>query len=413
MQEENNKNDIQTITFGCRLNAVESEKIAKMLDNVVPRAVVVNTCAVTGEAERQSAQYVRRVARKNPNTPIFITGCAATHDATPFEKIQNVRIIHNTDKMNVNAYIQAVTDFDFSTNTPKICVANPDGQMSKQFIQIQNGCNHDCTYCITRLLRGPSVSFEYDDILADVRSAVKNGYDEIVLTGVDSASYHKLYDGKPFLISDLCRKLLADVPEICRLRLSSMDPASPEIYKIIDLMHENDRMMPHLHLSMQSGSDTILKSMRRRHSADMVRDIVAHANGISFSWDIICGFPGESDELFTETMNLVTETKPIKIHAFPFSPRPGTAAATMPNQTQKAVAKQRVKAITDAATHNRKDFMNKHLGQIVSVLAEENNLGRTPHDISVKILGDDVPNRTICNCKIIGIDGETFVGTIE
>ena len=409
MQEENNKNDIQTITFGCRLNAVESEKIAKMLDNVVPRAVVVNTCAVTGEAERQSAQYVRRVARENPNTPIFITGCAATHDATPFEKIQNVRIIHNTDKMNVNAYIRAVTDFDFSTNTPKICVANPDGQMSKQFIQIQNGCNHDCTYCITRLLRGPSVSFEYDDILADVRSAVKNGYGEIVLTGVDSASYHKLYDGKPFLISDLCRKLLADVPEICRLRLSSMDPASPEIYKIIDLMHENDRMMPHLHLSMQSGSDTILKSMRRRHSADMVRDIVARANGISFSWDIICGFPGESDELFTETMNLVTETKPIKIHAFPFSPRPGTAAATMPNQIQKSVAKQRVKTITDAAICNRVLFMNVHLGQKTSVLVENNNTGRTPHDIPVIIIGNSIPNRTICDCKIIGIDGENLV----
>ncbi|MBO7642995.1 MAG: MiaB/RimO family radical SAM methylthiotransferase [Alphaproteobacteria bacterium] len=413
MQEENNKNDIQTITFGCRLNAVESEKIAKMLDNVVPRAVVVNTCAVTGEAERQSAQYVRRVARENPNTPIFITGCAATHDATPFEKIQNVRIIHNTDKMDANAYIRAVTDFDFSTNTPKICVANPDGQMSKQFIQIQNGCNHDCTYCITRLLRGPSVSFEYDDILADVRSAVKNGYGEIVLTGVDSASYHKLYGGKPFLISDLCRKLLADVPEIRRLRLSSMDPASPEIYKIIDLMHENDRMMPHLHLSMQSGSDTILESMRRRHNANMVRDIVARATGITFSWDIICGFPGESDKLFTETLDLVAETRPIKIHAFPFSPRPGTAAATMPNQIQKSVAKQRVKSITNAATHNRKTFMSKHLGQIVSVLVEENNLGRTPHDISVKIMGDDIPNRTICNCKIIGIDGETFVGTIE
>jgi len=409
MQEENNKNDIQTITFGCRLNAVESEKIAKMLDNVVPRAVVVNTCAVTGEAERQSAQYVRRVARENPNTPIFITGCAATHDATPFEKIQNVRIIHNTDKMNVNAYIRAVTDFDFSTNTPKICVANPDGQMSKQFIQIQNGCNHDCTYCITRLLRGPSVSFEYDDILADVRSAVKNGYGEIVLTGVDSASYHKLYDGKPFLISDLCRKLLADVPEIRRLRLSSMDPASPEIYKIIDLMHENDRMMPHLHLSMQSGSDTILKSMRRRHSADMVRDIVARANGISFSWDIICGFPGESDELFTETMNLVTETKPIKIHAFPFSPRPGTAAATMPNQIQKSVAKQRVKTITDAAICNRVLFMNVHLGQKTSVLVENNNTGRTPHDIPVIIIGNSIPNRTICDCKIIGIDGENLV----
>ncbi|MBP5707557.1 MAG: MiaB/RimO family radical SAM methylthiotransferase [Alphaproteobacteria bacterium] len=413
MQEENNKNYITTITFGCRLNAVESEKIAKMLDNVVPRAIVVNTCAVTGEAERQSAQYVRRVARENPNTPVLITGCAATHDASPFDKIPNVRVIHNTDKMDVNAYIRAVADFDFSAPTPEFCVSNPDGQMSKQFIQIQNGCNHNCTYCITRLLRGPSVSFEYDDILAEVRAAVENGYYEIVLTGVDSASYHKIYDGKPFLVSDLCRKLLADVPEIQRLRLSSMDPASPEIYKIIDLMHENSRMMPHLHLSLQSGSDTILSAMRRRHTADMVRNIVTYANGVTFSWDIICGFPGETDELFLETMNLVTETRPIKIHAFPFSPRPGTPAATMPDTIEKSVAKQRVKQITDAATGNRKDFMNKQLGQIVSVLVEENNTGRTPHDISVKILGDFVPNRTICNCKIIGIDGEFFVGTIE
>ena len=410
MQEENNKNDIQTITFGCRLNAVESEKIAKMLGDAVPRAIVVNTCAVTGEAERQSAQYVRRVARENPNTPIFITGCAATHDTTPFDAIPNVRVIDNHDKMDKNAYIRAIAGFDFNT-PPPLCVSNPDTNMSKQFIQIQNGCNHDCTYCITRLLRGPSVSFEYDDILADVRNAVANGYSEIVLTGVDSASYHKLYAGKPFLISDLCRKLLVDVPEIRRLRLSSMDPASPEIYKIIELIHENDRMMPHLHLSMQSGSDTILKSMRRRHSADMVRDIARHATGITFSWDIICGFPGESDELFAETLNLVAETRPIKIHAFPFSPRPGTPAATMPNQIQKSVAKQRVKVITDAAICNRVLFMNAHLGQKTFVLVENNNTGRTPHDISVKILGDDTPNRTICECKIIGIDGETFVVT--
>ena len=410
MQEENNKNDIQTITFGCRLNAVESEKIAKMLYGAMPRAIVVNTCAVTGEAERQSAQYVRRVARENPNTPVFITGCAATHDTKPFDSIANAQVIHNRDKMDKNAYIRAVNGFDFSTPAqPR--VSNPDTNMSKQFVQIQNGCNHDCTYCITRLLRGPSVSFEYDDILADVQMAVQNGYNEIVLTGVDSASYHKLYDGRPFLISDLCRKLLADVPEIRRLRLSSMDPASPEIYKIIDLIHENERMMPHLHLSMQSGSDTILKSMHRRHSADMVRNIVAHANGITFSWDIICGFPGETEELFNETMQLIAETRPIKIHAFPFSPRPNTPAATMPNQVEKSVAKRRVKAVTDAAMCNRSGLMNKQLGLKTSVLVENDNTGRTPNDISVKILGDEVPNRTICKCKIIGVDGETFVVT--
>ena len=408
MQAENNKNNIQTITFGCRLNAVESEKIGKMLNDAAPAAIVVNTCAVTSEAERQSAQYVRRVARENPNTPIFITGCAATHDASVFARIPNARVINNNEKMDKNAYLRAISGFDFS-NTDEIHVSNPDGHMSKQFIQIQNGCNHDCTYCITRLLRGPSVSNEYDAILSDVRAAVKNGYFEIVLTGVDSASYVKIYDGKPFLISDLCRKLLNDVPEIRRLRLSSMDPASPEIYKIIDLIHENQRMMPHLHLSMQSGSDTILRAMRRRHTADMVRDIVAHANGITFSWDIICGFPGETDEHFRETMNLIRDTRPIKIHAFPFSPRPGTPAATMPSQVQKPISKQRVKHVTNAAMDNRKEFMNRHLGQKVSVLVEENNIGRTPHDIAVNILGNTIPERTICECKIIGIDGETFI----
>ena len=410
MQEENNKKDIQTITFGCRLNAVESEKIAEMLHDCVPAAIVVNTCAVTGEAERQSAQYVRRVARENPDIPLFITGCAATNDATPFTKIPNVRVIDNNDKMNINAYMHAIADFDFN-QAIKPFVANPDTPMSKQFVQIQNGCNHDCTYCITRLLRGPSVSFEYDKILADVQNAITNGFGEIVLTGVDSASYVKLYDGKPFLISDLCRKLLTDIPEIRRLRLSSMDPASPEIYKIIDLIHENPRMMPHLHLSMQSGSDTILRAMRRRHSANMVHDIVAHADGITFSWDIICGFPGETDELFNETMALIMATKPIKIHAFPYSKRPGTPAATMPNQIEKSIAKQRVQTITDAAIHNRKEFMSGYLGHKTSVLVEENNTGRTPHDIAVKIIGNPVQNRTICECKIIGIDGDNFVVT--
>ena len=383
-----------------------------MLNDCVPAAIVVNTCAVTGEAERQSAQYVRRVARENPDIPLFITGCAATNDATPFTQIPNVRVIDNNDKMNINAYMHAIADFDFN-QAIKPFVAKPDTPMSKQFVQIQNGCNHDCTYCITRLLRGPSVSFEYDKILADVQNATANGFGEIVLTGVDSASYVKLYDGKPFLISDLCRKLLTDIPEIRRLRLSSMDPASPEIYKIIDLMHENPRMMPHLHLSMQSGSDTILRAMHRRHTADMIRNIVANANGITFSWDIICGFPGETEELFNETMALITETKPIKIHAFPYSKRPGTPAATMPNQIEKTVAKQRVKDVTNAAIRNRIEFINKHLGQKISVLTEKNNTGRTPHDIGVKILGNSVPNRTICDCKIIGIHGENFVVTTE
>ncbi len=407
---------IKTLSFGCRLNALESEKIQSMLKNVLETAIVVNTCAVTGEAERQSGQSVRRIARENKNTPIFVTGCAATRNPEMFCDIPNVIVVDNFQKRNLNAYMDAMT------RTPCNIVGgatidnfrDTDEKLSKKFVQIQNGCNHDCTYCVTRLLRGRAVSFEYDEILADVRAAVDAGFGEIVLTGVDIASYARVYDGRAFLISDLCKKLLADVPGIQRLRLSSMDPAVPEVGKIIDLIKSNTRMMPHMHFSMQSGSDTILKSMRRRHTADTVRKWVQMAgDDITFSWDIICGFPGESEELFNETLALVRELKPIKIHAFPFSPRPDTVAATMPNQVNRANSKQRVKIINDAANENRANFMKSQLRQIVQVLVEENNIARCPHDISVKIVGTPIPPRTICNTVITEIQGDAFVGKIQ
>ncbi|MBE6459454.1 MAG: MiaB/RimO family radical SAM methylthiotransferase [Alphaproteobacteria bacterium] len=407
---------IKTLSFGCRLNALESEKIQSMLKNVLETAIVVNTCAVTGEAERQSGQSVRRIARENKNTPIFVTGCAATRNPEMFCDIPNVIVVDNFQKRNLNAYIDAMT------RTPCNIVGGPtidnfrdtDEKLSKKFVQIQNGCNHDCTYCVTRLLRGRAVSFEYDEILADVRAAVDAGFGEIVLTGVDIASYARVYDGRAFLISDLCKKLLADVPGIQRLRLSSMDPAVPEVGKIIDLIKSDTRMMPHMHFSMQSGSDTILKSMRRRHTADTVRKWVQMAGDkITFSWDIICGFPGESEELFNETLALVRELKPIKIHAFPFSPRPDTVAATMPNQVNRANSKQRVKIINEVANENRANFMQSQARQIVQVLVEENNIARCPHDISVKIVGTPIPPRTICNTVITEIQGDAFVGKIQ
>lgn len=407
---------IKTLSFGCRLNAVESEKIQNMLKNVVDTAIVVNTCAVTGEAERQSGQSVRRTARENPNTPIFVTGCAATRNPELFSDIPNVMVVDNFQKRNINAYTDAMV------RTPCNIVGmaridnfrDTDEKLSKKFIQIQNGCNHDCTYCVTRLLRGTAVSFEYDEILADVRVAVDAGFGEIVLTGVDIASYARVYGGKAFLISDLCKKLLADVPGIRRLRLSSMDPAVPEVGKIIELIKSDTRMMPHMHFSMQSGSDTILHAMRRRHSADTVRKWVQMAgDDITFSWDIICGFPGETEELFNETLDLVRELKPIKIHAFPYSPRPDTVAANMPNQINRAISKQRVKIINDAANANRAQFMQKQLRQRVQVLVEENNIARCPHDISVKIDGTYIQPRTICDVVLADIVGDMFIGKIE
>jgi len=231
------------------------------------------------------------------------------------------------------------------------------------------------------------------------------------LTGMDAASYFKLYDGAPFLISDLCVRLLADVPDIQRLRLSSVDPAVPAIRDIIKVMKTNTRFMPHLHLSMQSGSDTILQSMRRRHTADMVRELVRLSDGkVSFGWDIICGFPGETDELFNETLNLVRELKPIKIHAFPYSPRPGTVAAEMPNQIDHSIAKERVHIITAAADENRNEFMLGQIGTTQSILVESNNIGRTPDDIAVRVVGVPIAARTIMNVRIDGVDGEYLVG---
>ena len=409
MQAENNKKDIKTLSFGCRLNALECEKIKNMLATHGICGVVVNTCSVTGEAERQCAQAVRKIARENPGATIFITGCGATRNPDLFGRIPGAVVIPNAQKMNIDAYIGG----DICGNS---FVGNFDGdeKLSKKFVQNQNGCNHDCTYCVTRLLRGPAVSFEYEDILADVCRATQNGFGEIVLTGVDAASYIKNYDGKPFLVADLCRRLLADVPAMRRLRLSSVDTAVPTIRDIIEMMKSEPRFMPHLHLSMQSGSDTILRAMRRRHTADMVRELVRIADGrISFSWDIICGFPGESDELFAETLALVRELKPIHVHAFPYSPRPGTVAAEMPNQIPRSESKCRVKIITDAATENMREFMATQIGKTVQVLVESDNMARTPDDVPVKISGAPIPAKTICDIKITGMDGDILIGGVS
>lgn len=402
MQAEN----IKTLSFGCRLNALEAEKIKNMLGRAIKTAIVVNTCAVTAEAERQSGQAIRRLGRENPNSPIFVTGCAATRNPGLFADIPNVIVIPNADKMRIDAYMDALAAGTCHISNPHIDIFHHNApNMSKQFVQVQNGCNHKCAYCVTRLLRGPATSFAYDDILNDVRTAVAGGFGEIILTGVDIASYAR--DG--MAISDVCERILNDVPGVKRLRLSSMDPASPQIFKILELMRRDARMMRHMHLSMQSGSDTILNAMHRRHNADTVRKIVA-APDVTFSWDIICGFAGETDELFAETMDLVRDVRPIKIHAFPFSPRPGTEGATLPHQVPRDIARRRVKIITDAANEIRREFMASQIGKTVSVLVEENNIARDQHDLDIKITGDKIPARTICDVKLTGIDGDALVG---
>ncbi|MBN1324766.1 MAG: MiaB/RimO family radical SAM methylthiotransferase [Alphaproteobacteria bacterium] len=404
MQEKN----IKTLSFGCRLNALETEKIQMMLSPVLSCAIVINTCAVTAEAERQSAQAVRKLARENENAPIFVTGCAATRNPGLFSEIPNTIVIDNKEKMNLDAYSAAFAKSPCYKTAPEIKKFHKsEPKLSKKFIQIQNGCNHSCTYCVTRLLRGKSESFSYETILNEAQTSVSDGFFEIVLTGVDIASY---FDNQIFL-SDLCEKLLNDVPEIKRLRLSSMDPASPEITKIIELMKTDSRLLPHIHLSMQSGSNSILTAMRRRHTAEIVKKIMQN-KFISFSWDIICGFPGETPELFEETADLARELLPIKIHAFPFSARPDTVAATLAEQIDRNISKKRVKIISEIADENKLEFMKSKIGTVSQVLVEENNTARTPDDIEIKIKGDKILAKTVCDLKITNISDLHFVGEI-
>lgn len=396
--------EIKIFTFGCRLNLVEAMKIRAMLTQAeLKRAIIVNTCGVTSEAMRQSRQAIRKLVRENSDTPIFVTGCAATAAPSDYNKISpNIRVISNPDKLKISAYLPNISE----CKIPRI---TDFSGMSKAFVQIQNGCSYACTYCITRLLRGQSVSIPYKQILADTQELVDSGFSEIVLTGVNIAEYSEKK------LSQLCSNLLSDIPGISRLRLSSMDPASKDLKNIIDLMHSNPKMLPHLHLSMQSASDEILTKMGRRHNVQMVRELVDYAGeNISLSWDLICGFPGETNELFNDTIKIINELKPIRLHAFPFSPRPGTPAATMQNQINRTESKRRVKISNDSARKNMLDFMKKQIGKTTQLLIEENNIGRTPDDISVKIHGNTVPEKTICNAKLIQIDEENliFIGEV-
>ena len=330
-----NQETIKVYSLGCRLNALEAEKIRAMLNaSGLSNCVIINTCAVTNEALRQSRQQLHKIIRENPDTKIFVTGCGAELQPLDF-KSKNVSVISNKDKFNPAAYNIQHAEYHLSRFVR---------MREKGFVQIGDGCNRACTYCITRILRGPAVHFPYERILADAKILAENGYKEIILTGVNIADWYEGHNTLP----NLCKNLLHDLPKIEYLTLSSLDPAA-DIEKIIELTRQNSRMTKHLHLSVQSGCDKILRPMARRHTAGRIRDIhnLCRAANITVSWDIICGFPGETIELFNETLDLANELKPIKIHAFPFSARPGTPAATMPDQISRAESKKRVKILSE------------------------------------------------------------------
>ena len=385
---------VETVTFGCRLNTIESEAMRRAAlaaghDDVV----IVNTCAVTNEAVRQARQTIRRIAREQPQRKIVVTGCAAQIDPQAFAGLPQVaRIIGNADK--TRSEVWAALDFadDFAPRTrvnaimdlPQTAhhfIAN-DGVdamagHTRAFVEVQNGCDHRCTFCIIPYGRGPSRSAPMGEVVAQVRRLVANGYREVVLTGVDITSWGHDLPGAPSF-GRLVKSILANVPELARLRISSLDCIEAD-KDLFDAIANEPRLMPHLHLSLQAGDDLVLKRMKRRHlraqAIDFCRQVRSLRPDMTFGADIIAGFPTESEEMFARSLDLVDECGLTFLHVFPYSARKGTPAALMP-QVDGAVIRARAKRLRDKGGECLQAHLLRQHGRTLRVLAEAGGMAR-------------------------------------
>jgi threonylcarbamoyladenosine tRNA methylthiotransferase MtaB len=404
------------INFGCRLNIYEGELIKQTLaKHSDPNVVVVNTCAVTAEAERQARQTIRRLAREHPEKSIIVTGCAAQIRPEQFASLPSVvKVLGNQEKMQHQYYqgLQdtpqiAVGDIMALTESASHLVESFDGR-ARAYLEIQNGCNHRCTYCTIPFARGNNRSVAMGDIVQQARKLVDEGFQELVFTGVDITDYGQDLPGQPRL-GQMVRRVLATVPELKRLRLSSVDVAEidPDLLKVIA---EEPRLMPHLHLSVQSGDNMILKRMKRRHTREQVIEfcqMVTHLRpDVAFGADIIAGFPTESDEMFEQSMRLVEEASLTYLHVFPFSERPGTPAARMP-QMPKAVRKERAERLRTLGKTKIDEFEKKHLGKQINVLVEQDGRGRSENFMLLN-LADPYPVGSIQAVHVVESHGNVM-----
>jgi threonylcarbamoyladenosine tRNA methylthiotransferase MtaB len=395
---------VDILTFGCRLNAYESEVMrglsATQPGDTQTDTVIVNTCAVTAEAERQARQAIRRVARERPEARIVVTGCAAQIDPSSWAALPNVhRVLGNDDKLKRENWGRdagsAVSDIMAARHTAAHLVTQ-FASRARAFVQVQQGCDHRCTFCIIPFGRGPNRSVPIGLIADQVRTLVASGYREVVLTGVDVASYGPDLPGAPSL-GQMIRRLLLAVPGLPRLRLSSIDPAAID-NDLWQLIAEEPRLMPHLHLSLQAGSDLILKRMRRRHSRAEAMAVVRRARdlrpGIAIGADLIAGFPTETDAMFDETLRFVGEAALPYLHVFPYSERPDTPAARMP-AVPKPVRKERAAALREAGAIEARRFFADQIGRSVSLLTEAEQSGHTEHFAPVHLARPLAPGRLV------------------
>ncbi|MGE0039465.1 MAG: tRNA (N(6)-L-threonylcarbamoyladenosine(37)-C(2))-methylthiotransferase MtaB [Hyphomicrobiaceae bacterium] len=407
----------QVITLGCRLNAYESEVMKRnAIAAGLSDAVIVNTCAVTQEAIRQAGQTIRRLRRERPGVRIIVTGCAAQIEPERFANMEAVdHVVGNAEKLQAETFRALAVD-----HLPRVSVndimsvretaahmIDGIGSRARAYVQVQNGCDHRCTFCVIPFGRGPSRSVPAGDVVREIRRLVDDrGFAEIVLTGVDITSWGHDLPGAPKL-GRLVRQILRAVPGLARLRLSSIDQVEAD-GELMRALGEEERLMPHLHLSMQSGSDLILKRMKRRHvRADAVRfceEARALRPDIAFGADLIAGFPTETEELFDATASVIDECGLSFVHVFPYSPRPGTPAARMPQVDRRTVKEraQRLRAVADAALSR---YLSAQVGTTAPVLMERATLGRTPQFAEVN-LATPAPVGTVVMAAIGGHDGE-------
>ena len=405
-----NKEKTKVINLGCRLNFFESEIIDGILSNKKhAKKIVVNTCAVTNNAVQKSLQEVRRLAKNYPDKEIIVTGCASQVEKNLFSNLKNVsRVIDNKQKTVPDAYEFGKDLGEKKYEFPELL--NIKSKRTRATIQIQQGCNHRCTFCIIPYGRGDSLSLPVGEVSRRVEAVLKNGFREVIFTGVDLTSYGEDLPGKPKL-GNLLKRIFKLHPNLSRLRLSSIDPAEIDD-DLMEVIRFEKKLMPHIHLSVQSGDNLILKRMKRRHDRETVikvcHDLRNHRKDITFGADLIVGFPTETDLHFKNTLDLISECKFNNVHFFPFSPRNKTPAAKMP-QVLNSVIKSRIKKAKNF-THNLiKQVAEKKIGEKIEILYETKDLSYTNNFYKVAV---DCQNKKIDKMKgqIIKVQLNSFSG---
>jgi threonylcarbamoyladenosine tRNA methylthiotransferase MtaB len=412
---------VETMTFGCRLNAYESEVMKVEAEKAgLSAALIVNTCAVTEEAVRQAKQAIRKARRDDPVRQIIVTGCAAQTEARTFAEMVEVDlVIGNADKMKARSYAPVafgvklndkvqVNDIMAVHEQAGHLIEGMDGH-TRAFVQVQNGCDHRCTFCIIPYGRGPSRSVPMGAVVEQMKRLVGNGYRELVLTGVDITSYGADLPGQPSL-GKLVQAILRHIPNLPRLRISSIDPIEAD-RALYDAIASDRRLMPHLHLSLQSGDDLILKRMKRRHlradTLEFVERVRSLRPDVVFGADIIAGFPTETEAMFENSLRIVEDAGLSYLHVFAYSAREGTPAARMP-QVPKPLRKERAARLRSLGDAQYKALCVSRIGRTEMVLVERNGVGRTEQFVPIEVPGRDAGE--LVAMQVTGVTADGLVG---